>query len=169
MPSIIPDVSSDPQTAAPAATATTADPGREAWKAIIELVGWGSGRAPRFPKVAADLDLSPKQLGTLWRLEPSGAGLPMRDIAESMYCDASYVTDMVDKLEDRGLIERRADERDRRVKRIALTADGERLRARALEMLYEPPEALSALPEADQRKLAELLGRVLAAESTQAV
>jgi DNA-binding MarR family transcriptional regulator len=86
----------------------------------------------------------------------------MREIAESLYCDASYVTDMVDKLEQRGLIERRADERDRRVKRIALTPDGEKVRARGLELLYEPPAALSALPDDEQRKLAELLGRVLA-------
>ena len=157
-------MTTDAETAAARSSAAPgqADPGRDAWKAIIELVGWGSGRAPRFPKVAADLDLSPKQLGTLWRLEPGGEGLPMRDIAESMYCDASYVTDMVDKLEEQGLIERHADERDRRVKRIALTAEGEILRARALEMLYEPPAALRALPTGDQRKLAELLGRVLA-------
>ena len=157
-------MSSDPQPAVAQASAETAgtEPAQEAWKAIIELVGWGSGRAPRFPMVAGELDLSPKQLGTLWRLQPDGEGLPMRDIAESLYCDASYVTDMVDKLEERGLIERRADERDRRVKRIALTAEGARLRARGLELLYEPPAALSALPAADQRKLAELLGRVLA-------
>lgn len=139
----------------------TANPAEDAWKAILGLVGWGPGRAPRFPVVALELDLSPKQLGTLWRLEPGGEGLPMRDIAESLYCDASYVTDMVDKLEERGLIERRADDKDRRVKRIALTGEGEKLRARALAMLYEPPAALSALPASDQRKLAELLARVL--------
>jgi DNA-binding MarR family transcriptional regulator len=153
------DSSTETSGAAPTATA---DPARDAWKAIIELVGWGSGRSPRFPMVAAELDLSPKQLGTLWRLQPGAEGLPMREIAESLYCDASYVTDMVDKLEQRGLIERRADERDRRVKRIALTPEGEKVRARGLELLYEPPAALSALPDDEQRKLAELLGRVLA-------
>ena len=157
------DSDSPTATSAPEADATaTADPARDAWKAIIELVGWGSGRSPRFPKVASELDLSPKQLGTLWRLEPGSEGLPMRDIAESLYCDASYDTDMVDKLEERGLLERRADARDRRVKRIALTPEGEELRARGLRSLYEPPAALSALPAEDQRTLAELLARVLA-------
>ena len=138
------------------------DPAVAAWRSVLELVGWGDRRrVPRFPGVAMQLGLSPKQMGLLWRLEPGGA-LSMRAIGESLYCDASYVTDMVDKLEQRGLIERRADERDRRVKRIALTADGERLRARGLELLYEPPAALSALPDDEQRKLAELLARVLA-------
>jgi D-arabinose 1-dehydrogenase-like Zn-dependent alcohol dehydrogenase len=73
----------------------TADPATDAWKAILGLVGWGGNSAPRFPMVALELDLSPKQLGVLWRLDPDGPGSPMRAIAESLYCDASYVTDLV--------------------------------------------------------------------------
>ena len=53
-----------------------------------------------------ELELAPKQLGLLWRLAP-GEALPMRAIGESLFCDASYVTDLVDRLEERGLIERR--------------------------------------------------------------
>ena len=51
--------------------------------------------------------MAPKQLGLIWRLAP-GSSLSMREIGESLYCDASYVTDLVDRLEERGLIERRA-------------------------------------------------------------
>lgn len=144
------------------ATETGTDAATAAWKAIVSLVGWGAGRGPRFPMVAHELDLSPKQLGMLWKLEPGGDGLAMREIAEGLYCDASYVTDMVDKLEQRGAIERVADPQDRRVKRLILTPSGERLREKALRLLYEPPEELRSLPGEDQRALAEILERALA-------
>jgi MarR family transcriptional regulator, organic hydroperoxide resistance regulator len=136
-----------------------ADPAVDAWKTILELVGWGANRVPRFPIVAMELDLSPKQLGVLWRLEPDGDGLPMGAVAESLYCDASYVTEMVDRLEERSLIERRPDPRDRRVKLIALTPAGEKLRARALEMLYTPPAGFTALATDERATLARLLAK----------
>ena len=139
-----------------------ADPATAAWKAILELVGWGSGSAPRFPMVALELGLSPKQLGMLWRLDPEGPGSPMRALAQSLYCDASYVTDLVDRLEERGLIARAPDPGDRRVKLLKLTEAGIELRARALEMLYEPPAGFANLSAAEQRTLADLLGRATA-------
>jgi DNA-binding MarR family transcriptional regulator len=49
----------------------------------------------------------------------------MRSLAESLHCDASYMTDLVDKLEQRGMIERRSSAEDRRVKLIALTGWGQ--------------------------------------------
>jgi DNA-binding MarR family transcriptional regulator len=112
--------------------------------------------------VATKLGLAPKQMGVLWRLEP-GAELPMGALAESLYCDASYVTDLVDKLEQRGLIERRSSSEDRRVKLIALTKLGEMTREQALQMLYEPPEELTALEPAEAEELARLLNKALAA------
>lgn len=143
------------------------DPAGTAWKAILELVGWGGRRPPRFPAVAAELGLAPKQLGLIWRLQPGGT-LPMRALGESLFCDASYVTDLVDRLEERGLIERRADPDDRRVKLIALTPEGERCRGRALELLYEPPAELAALDEAELRRLCKLLSKAVAAEPVPA-
>lgn len=136
----------------------------EAWRAILELVGWGGRGSPRFPAVAARLNLAPKQMGVLWKLEPGGA-MPMRAIGESLHCDASYVTDLVDRLEERGLIERRPSPEDRRVTLISLTGDGERCRERALAMLYEPPEEFGALDEAELRRLGELLAKVVAADA----
>ncbi len=129
------------------------DPAVSAWKSLLELVGWGGRRPPRFPAVAMQLGMAPKQLGLIWRLEP-GATLSMREIGESLYCDASYVTDLVDRLEERGLIERRPSPDDRRVTLIALTAEGESVRREALELLYEPPEEFGAL-DADELRDAE--------------
>ena len=138
-----------------------------AWKSLLALVGWGGRRPPRFPTVAMELELAPKQLGLIWRLEP-GATLSMREIGRSLYCDASYVTDLVDRLEDRELIERRRSPEDRRVTLIALTPAGEALRTRALELLYEPPAEFEVLDPDELRTLSELLARAAAAEGAPA-
>lgn len=146
------------------ATPTRADPATEAWRAIIELVGWGLGaemrRVPRFPAVAAELDLSPKQLGVLLALEP-GVEKPMGELSERLYCEASYMTDLVDRLERRGLVERRPDPEDRRVKRLATTTAGEELREAALARVLAPPSELTALSAPEQRTLRDLLQRAL--------
>jgi len=139
------------------------DPAVSAWKSLLELIGWGGRRPPRFPTVAMKLGMAPKQLGLLWRLEP-GETLSMREIGESLYCDASYVTDLVDRLEERGLIERRPNPDDRRVTLIALTAEGEGIRTEALELLYRPPEEFSALTDDELRVLRDLLAKAVEAE-----
>ena len=53
----------------------------------------------------------------------------MSSLAGMLFCDASNVTGIVDRLEARGLIERRPAAQDRRVKLLALTPAGEQVRA----------------------------------------
>jgi DNA-binding MarR family transcriptional regulator len=139
---------------------------REAWTSILALVGWGGNRPPRFPSVAVELGLSPKQMGVVFRIEP-GDAVPMRTIAEQLYCDASYVTDLADRLEERGLVVRGADPADRRVKLLALTDEGEELRKRALDLLYEPPEELMALSDEERSTLSRLLAKALASSAAE--
>src|SRR5262245_45828037 len=105
---------------------TAADPATEAWTLVMDMLF--SERPPRIPAVAAEFGLSPVGVKLLQILEP-GLELPMRQLAERCYCDASNVTGIVDKLEERGLVERRDSPEDRRVKLIALTAAGEDMRA----------------------------------------
>jgi len=127
-----------------------------AWRSIMELAGFGAGRKPRVPAVAQQLGLSPKQAVLLWRLPP-GTTMSMREIGDRLACDASFVTGMVDRLEEQGLLERRPDPGDRRVTLIALTEKGAETRKRALEALYEPPPELTALEPAELEQLAALL------------
>lgn len=123
---------------------------------------WFGERPPRIPAISAEFDLSPMGLKALYRLEP-GAEAPMSAIAEQCGCDASNITGIVDRMEARGLIERRDSPRDRRVKLIALTDEGAETRARVLDRLYEPPAAIAALSVADQRALRDIMRRALAA------
>ena len=137
------------------------DPATEAWQLFLEL--WWSEQPPRFPAVASEFGLSPMALGLLKRLEP-GAEPPMSAMAECLFCDASNVTAIVDRLEARGVIERRDSPTDRRVKLLALTAAGEALREQALTRLYEPPEGIARLSRTDQRALRDVLRRALSPE-----
>src|SRR5205807_4053031 len=52
-----------------------------------------------------------------------------RELARRLHYDPSNITSLADSLEARGLIERRADASDRRFRLLALTPEGERLRA----------------------------------------
>ena len=89
-------------------------------------------------------------------LEP-GATQSMRALADGWRCDASWVTGIVDGLEERGYVQRQAHPTDRRVKVVGLTALGEKAKARALERIYEPPESFTALTPGEQVQLRDLL------------
>ncbi len=80
----------------------------------------------------------------------------MRDLAEHMRCDASYITAVTDRLEELGLAERRPSPGDRRVREVVLTAEGLRVAAAVRDSFSAPPSALSRLRAADRRELARL-------------
>src|SRR5438270_2226606 len=113
-----------------------------------------------FAVAVAELDLAPLQAKALHELnvEPP---ISMRELAERLKSDPSNVTGLVDRLEARGLVERRADPHDRRIKGLALTTAGAQLRQRLFARLYAAPPSVVELPEGDQRLLRELLQRVL--------
>lgn len=76
--------------------------------------------------------------------------LPMGDLAERRHCDPSNITGVVDRLEGKGLVVRSPHPTDRRVKRIELTAEGQR----RLTRFHEELSRVSCLNDltADQRR-----------------
>src|SRR5438045_231532 len=134
-------------------THVRSDPATEAWKRMLELMWSQRGR---FMGGAGDLGLSPMQAHTLRFLEQPR---PMSELAEQLLCDASNVTGIVDRLEARGLVERRASPEDRRVKLLCLTDAGEALRDRVVERMEQPPPELGTLSPDEQRDLRDLLAR----------
>jgi MarR family transcriptional regulator, organic hydroperoxide resistance regulator len=143
---------------APMSTSVKADPAAEAWALMTQL--FLAGGKPRFVAIASEFDLAPMQMHALRLLEP-GVELSMSALAGSLHCDASNVTGIVDRLEARGLIERRGAAHDRRVKNLAVTEEGARVRAEIMARLAVPPPELAALPRADQRALRDLLSKAL--------
>jgi DNA-binding MarR family transcriptional regulator len=71
----------------------------------------------------AEHAISEQHLVVLRHLYDNGP-TPMRGISELIGTDPSTVTTTIDRLEQRGLLLRTADACDRRVKLVALTADG---------------------------------------------
>src|SRR5437763_8267091 len=142
------------QTLSGTATRTAAS---EAWSLIAELF---TSQRTRFLAIAAEFDLAPAQLGALKALDPE-APVPMRELAQALACDNSNVTGIVDRLESRGLVERRAAPHDRRVKMLFVTPQGAELRARVKARMEEPPEALERLSPEEQVQLRDLLLRAM--------
>ncbi|MFC5752461.1 MarR family winged helix-turn-helix transcriptional regulator [Actinomadura rugatobispora] len=105
-----------------------------------------------------DLGLPPAQAQALASLR---APVPMRELATMLACDASNVTGIVDGLERRGLVERRPDPRDRRVKQLVLTEEGERRRAALDAHIAKTAGEVFDLPERDQEALRDLLSRLV--------
>jgi DNA-binding MarR family transcriptional regulator len=129
----------------------------EAWQLLVQF---SFTQRANLPALAAELDLSPAQCHLLNLIEPTRP-MPMGQLAGALSCDASNVTGLVDRLESRGLIERRSSDEDRRVKVLSLTPLGARLRTALLERMTAPPANLARLSAEEQRALVRLLRRLI--------
>ena len=87
-------------------------------------------------------------------------GSTMGDLAVSMGCEASYVTGVIDNLEQHGLVTRQAHPRDRRVKVVVPTEEGLALVKRAEDMMWEPPPAFETLTTDEQLQLRDLVAKL---------
>ncbi|MFG1943704.1 MarR family winged helix-turn-helix transcriptional regulator [Nonomuraea sp. NPDC048826] len=104
---------------------------------------------------AAKLGLTAPQATALRELT---GPMTLRELSDRMSCEPSNATFIADKLEGRGLIERRAHPQDRRAKQLVLTPEGRSLRERLLGLLSaESP--LGALSRQEQETLRDLLLR----------
>ncbi|WP_406168581.1 MarR family winged helix-turn-helix transcriptional regulator [Streptomyces sp. NBC_00996] len=129
---------------------------------VVELIGTVVARYhEEYEDAAAEHALTGAQarlLGLL-SLEP----LPMRRLAQQLKCEPSNVTGIVDRLEARGLVERRPDPADRRVKLAAATAEGRKVARGLRDSLNFAREPLAGLSEEERLALRDLLRRMLTA------
>jgi DNA-binding MarR family transcriptional regulator len=137
-------------------TTTQIDPATEAWTLLSRIM---MSRKGHMLETAAAFELSPPQMWALRHLEP-GTPLPMSALAELLHCDNSNVTGIVDRLESRGLVERRPAAHDRRVKHLVVTEEGIALREQVGARMNQPPPGFERLTAEEQRRLATLLRKV---------
>ncbi len=127
---------------------------------VVELIGTVVARYHQeYEEAAAAHSLTGAQarvLGLL-TLEPT----PMRKIAEKLKCEPSNVTGIIDRLESRGLVERRPDPADRRVKLAAPTDEGRDTARRLRDSLRFAREPLGELTGVERTLLRDLLRRML--------
>ncbi|NGO44146.1 MarR family winged helix-turn-helix transcriptional regulator [Streptomyces ureilyticus] len=131
---------------------------------VVDLIGTVVARYhEEYDDAAAEHALTGAQarLLSLLCLEP----LPMRRLAQKLKCEPSNVTGIVDRLESRGLVERRPDPGDRRVKLAAVTDEGRRVARGLRESLHFAREPLAELPRDERLALRDLLLRMLGTAS----
>lgn len=131
---------------------------------VVELIGDVVARFySDYEDAAAEYTLTGAQarLLNLLSLEP----LPMRKLAHKLKCEPSNVTGIVDRLEGRGLVERRPDPADRRVKVAAVTDEGQRVARDLREGLRFAREPLAGLSHQERESLRDLLRRMLGVDT----
>jgi DNA-binding MarR family transcriptional regulator len=131
------------------------DPEAAARIEVIELLfAYVDRLRMHFESVARQHDLTPVQAKLLLMLaEPA----PMRTLSDSMCCDPSNITGVVDRLEERGLLQRTEDPADRRVKILQATPGGRKLRESFLNHLTGDVPGMAQLTPAQVAELKKLL------------
>lgn len=124
------------------------------------LAQLGAHAASQFAEKLGVLELSPPDAGIL-RLLRVAAGLSQQELAAKLQIHPSRMVAILDNLEKRGLMERRANPDDRRLYSLHLTKDGVETLERIGKMAREHQDALlSALNSEERDALAALLARI---------
>jgi DNA-binding MarR family transcriptional regulator len=127
---------------------------RLVWDRIRTMVYDDDRRA----EVSAAVGLSFVKVKALRRL--LARPMTMRELAALLVTDKPYLTQIVDALEERGLVLRTVDEQDRRRRIVTLTESGREAALRSEEVLARPPAALDRLSEHDLAALTGILARI---------
>jgi DNA-binding MarR family transcriptional regulator len=93
--------------------------------------------------------------------------MTLRQIAQAVEVDPSAATVGVDRLERRGLVQRRAHPDDNRRKLVHLTEAGRKAAATAQRILSAPPPAFAELSDADLAALTRIFATLNAAPTAQ--
>jgi DNA-binding MarR family transcriptional regulator len=119
---------------------------------LIKLVG---GVAQ---EIAAEFDIAPHDLLAMFKLD---SVLSMKELAQHMGCDASFITTVADTLERRGFVRREPSQRDRRVKNLVLTEEGIAAKERLMRELSAKMPWSYALDDAERWCFLGLLKKAL--------
>lgn len=108
-----------------------------------------------------DLDISSQQMGIIVSLSKGTASTPF-ELSRLLGIDTGLMTRMLDKLEEKGLLERSRDDKDRRVVNLTLTRAGTRV-ADAIPEIVPPVlnTRLKSFTRAEFEELRRLLGKFI--------
>lgn len=141
-------------------SAVTAAVGSPAQSVGFTLSSLGHGVAREFRATLAPLRLEPREFALLRSIAPA-EGASQQAIGERLQIPPSRMVAFVDALEQRGLLERRANPDDRRARALYLTDEGRELLAAAFTLAAELETRLCAQLNASEREgLLDALQRV---------
>lgn len=114
-----------------------------------------------FLQELADTGLTPVQFAALQTVAQS-PGLDQRTLAGSIALDTSTTGGVIDRLEQRGWLERRTAPDDRRVRQLWLTEAGQAVLTQAVPAVQRAQaQILAPLDEADRQTFLRLLHRLV--------
>ena len=140
----------------------------ETWKDVLAPTGFGYRvrilsqlMSRRFQDRLEPFGLTPFHwvvLCCLWQED----GLPTSTICDRLQQVGGTLTGVLDRMEERALVRRERDSHDRRIWRIWLTEEGERLRA-VLPPLVRTvkEETMTGIPDADRQALSRVLDQAI--------
>jgi DNA-binding MarR family transcriptional regulator len=108
--------------------------------------------------IATEFGIAPHDLLAMFKLD---GVLSMKELAQHMGCDASFITTVADTLERRGFVRREPSQRDRRVKNLVLTEEGIAAKERLMRDLAAKMPWSYALDDTERRCFLTLLRKAL--------
>ena len=125
---------------------------------MLSTLGYAISR--RFIHALQPLELHPRQFAVL-RAVKANDGQSQQTLAERLRIPPSRMVAIVDELESRGLIERRPDPHDRRVRALYVTMRGRTLLQDAFNLVVHHERAISEVLTVKERaELLTLLNRI---------
>jgi len=115
--------------------------------------------------IAVSYRVAPSDLLALVKLD---GVLSMKELAQRMGCDASFVTAVADALERAGFAKREPSQRDRRVKNLVLTQEGISAKERLMQQLAERMPWCYALDDTERQCFLTLLKKMLSSHGPSA-
>lgn len=137
---------SSPATVTPAATSELADRLLSLWKLVAREAG------AELSELLDELDLSMAHVKTLEVLSAHASSPSVKQLSTSMRCSLANSSRTVDALVRRGLLERREDDADRRIKRLTVTDAGSDALARIDGLRLVALERFAENLSSDQRE-----------------
>jgi DNA-binding MarR family transcriptional regulator len=120
---------------------------------------------PEFFRALSEHELSLTQVKLLHQVDRPECDMPLTELAETLSLSLPAVSRAIEDLHQRGYVERHEDERDRRVKRVRITAAGRRVLKQLVELRLHMLEGFTATLTEEERAaliaaLAPLVERV---------
>ena len=128
-----------------------------------------SSSASDFFRALSEADVTLTQVKLMHVLDRPDPDRTLKDLAEEMSFSLAGASRSIDALHQRGLVERREDETDRRMKRVRLTSDGHELLRNLNEMRVALlQQFIQTLTDDERRRLLDALSPIVEREEIAA-
>jgi DNA-binding MarR family transcriptional regulator len=124
---------------------------------------------PDFFRALSEADVTLTQVKLMHVLDRPEPDRTLKDLAEEMSFSLAGASRSIDALHQRGLVERREDEKDRRMKRVRITPKGQEVLRNLNEMRVALlQQFVETIPETERRRFLDVLSPIVGREEIAA-